>query len=142
MANIKAADVLKWDAMCKNGFRFDVRYWMIHNEKTVSKIVETDDGHIQIHLLWMDDYETKTNEYGCSWKVPTGKKIPVANVSFWRPTGSMGVFSSMGIGKWIPIGDPVARKSFKTLIDATATIDIDAMTEIGMKERFASGRIA
>ena len=138
---LTANDVKRFDGMCKNGFHFDVRYWMIHDEKTVSKEVSVDGGHVQIHLLWMDDYETKTNDYGCSWKVPTGKKIPVANVSFWRPTGN-GVFSSRGIGKWIPLGDPVARKSFKVLTDATGTIDVEKMVEIGLGERFASGRIA
>lgn len=132
MASITRAQLNKYNEACKNGFMFDLQYFLTHGEKQVIRIVKQADGS-QLHaVIWfMNEYEQRKNAYGQTFNVPTGRYQPEVNISRWTEDGAF--LRSSGMGKSVVLNDlelgkPCARRTFSTLQKLTAAIN-DAWIE-------------
>ena len=132
MASITRAQVEKYNQACKNGFVFDLHYFLMHGEKQVIRVVKQADGS-QLHaVIWfMPEYEQRKNACGQTFNVPTGNYQPEVNISRWVEDGAF--LKSSGMGKEIvlnhlELGKPCARRTFSTLQKLTAAIN-DAWIE-------------
>lgn len=132
MAKLTKEQYNKWNAQAKNGFQFDFRYFIIHNEKTLIKSIPLDDGCIIEFKLWYFlEYETKTNNYGCSWNVKTGRQIPVMDIEKLIPGKVAGIYSVHTIKSGVKMGEPEKTMKYSTLCKISQTVNTDDMlTEI------------
>lgn len=97
------------------GYEYDLKYALIHGEHTARRIIEiSDKEYIEARLFYMEEYETKTNEWGCRWNVPTGRQVPNVHISLWHK--KEGCATSNGLGVWSEIGAPQKSKSYKALM--------------------------
>lgn len=128
MAKITRAQFEKWNAQAKNGFQFDLNYFFTHSgEKTLVRHIELDEKNVLIlEILYFPEYETKTNEHGCSWNVRTGREIPNLHYQVYERKES-GCLWGYGLGTWEPIGEAVEKKSFSLLCKLSANIDTEAI---------------
>ena len=135
MASITRAQVEKYNQACKNGFEFDLHYFLMHGEKRVIRVVKQADG-TQLHaVIWfMPEYEQRKNPYGQTFNVPTGKHVPEVHISKWATSRiNSNMLESHGMGKSIALnhlelGKPSARRTFSTLQKLTAAFN-DAWIE-------------
>lgn len=110
--------VKKWNSDCHNGFKFDLQYYAFHDEKTVHLHVPLGgDRYLDAHVMYFPEYITKTSEYGCKYKVATGKEVPNVHLSVFKQETNVAV--SHGLGNWIPCGEPQTKKLFSVLQAAT-----------------------
>lgn len=129
MAQLTRDQVKAWNTANKNGFEFDITYFLYHSEKTISKNIETDPDHvITVHLMYRSQMETKTNSYGCKWTQETGKLIPVAH--FAKALRQRDCLVSHGLGYWHDMGDPVDKKSYAALQKLTEQLDDETCLSI------------
>lgn len=89
---------------------------------------------IRIHLCFMPEFESVTNEYGVSYNRRTGRHIPTAHIAKYVPGHIPGLFNSFGMGKNVKIGEPCNRQTFKTLIKLTHTVNLKELVEKGLGE--------
>lgn len=125
MSKLTREQANRWNAQAKNGFTFDIEHYVIWNEKGLKKRVPTETGFTQFKLGYNDEIETVTNEYGCKYNRRTGRYVPTLHISEWKPTHTEGVYSSDGLGQFIPVGAPQDKKNYKVLCDISATINVD-----------------
>ena len=79
MARLTREQYNKWDAQAKNGFHFDLHYYVTWSEKTLIKNIKQDDGCIiQFKLWYMPEYETKTNEWETMEALSQHSKLPIS----------------------------------------------------------------
>ena len=122
MAKLTRDQVIKWNDGNKNEFRFDITYFLTHSEKTSIKHIEIDDNHvITVHLIYTDEMETKRNEYGCTWRVETGRQIPAAH--FALALKERGYLISRGLGYWHTLGEARSDKNYQALNLAQIVLD-------------------
>lgn len=125
---ITREQVEKWNSAMHQGFKLDVQYALIHNEKCPHIYIPVE-GHenqvYEVKLMYCDEYEEKTSEWGCKWKVTTGRQIPTAHISKWTKDGDF--MTGRGLGHWIPVGEPQNRKTFSVLQKLTKTVNIDEL---------------
>lgn len=135
MASITRAQLNKYNEACKNGFMFDLQYFLTHGEKQVIRIVKQADGS-QLHaVIWfMPEYEQRKNAYGQTFQVPTGRHQPEVHISRYVESRiNSNMLVSHGMGKSVVLNDlelgkPCARRTFSTLQKLTAAIN-DAWIE-------------
>lgn len=126
MAKLTKEQYNKWNAQAKNGFQFDFRYFITHNEKILIKNISQDNGCIvQFKLWYFPEYETKTNDYGCSWNVKTGRQIPVMDIEKLIPGKVEGVYLVHTIKSGIKMGDPEKNMKYSTLCKISQTVNTD-----------------
>lgn len=126
MPSITREQAQKWDAQARGGFRFDVRHYVIWGEKELRKTVDLPGGRVvEFRIGYRAEFETKTNDYGCSWNVETGRHIPELSVHIWTPGGTEGVYTSHGLGKHIDIGPAQAKKNYKILCQLSETVNTE-----------------
>ena len=114
MAKLTREQVDKWNEGNKNGFQFDITYFLYHSEKTLSKHIEIDDTHVlQCQIMFRDEMTQVTNSYGCKYPVHTGKVIPVIHFAYSVKSGGMLV--SHGLGYWHTLGEAIYKKNYKAL---------------------------
>ena len=114
----------KWNAKATNGFSFDIQDYVFRGEKTLTRRIPIDEDHYtELHLMYRDEYITKTNEHGCRWNVTTGRQIPTLHVSKWTRGLSGEVYTSSGMGDWITVGEPQTSKKYDVLCKIAETID-------------------
>lgn len=124
MASITRKQVESYNAACKNGFVFDLHFFLTHGEKSLVRVVKLADGsELHAQLWYTEEYEPRKNAWGQSFKVPTGRHIPQVNISrYYRNEGSP-FLTSHGMGKFIEVGQPSARRMFSALQKLTADLD-------------------
>ena len=128
MAKITKKQYDSWNEMLGNGFVFDLRYFAIHHEKTCLRNIpldtddlETSKSVLQVHLMYREEYKNVTNEYGCSYNVPTGMHIPCMHLALYRVEKETGVGVSSGLGHWVNLGEPQSKMLYSTLAKLTNT---------------------
>lgn len=120
MGKLLKSDVEKWEKDCKNDFKFDIRYYLYHNEKTLTKRINLDDKtYLEVHLMFYNKYENYRQ---------VGYYINI-NISKYYIEGEMAV--SHGLGISYKLNETVYQKrSFKELQKATAYINNDLVMSI------------
>ena len=135
MARITREQVEKMNAQAKNGFKFDIEYFLIHHEKTLTKIVVLNESQfVRFKLMFEDERENADG-----WRRPTGRQIPNIHISLWN--NSRGFASSHGLGTWEKIGEPVNKKSFALLCKLSAEVDTGEFLKKLDYEKLTDGRI-
>lgn len=126
MGKLLKKDVEKWNSECKNDFKFDVEYYIFHNEKTVEKIIELDKEHyLKTHIMYYDKREN------FKW---IGYYINV-NISKWYHKEGENFASSNGLGISLALNDIIYKKrSFKELQKATELINTELIMSIYNKD--------
>lgn len=142
MPSITREQAARWNAKAQNGFTLDVRYYVIHGEKTLHQVIDLDGGDkMEVRLLYEEERRKKTNEFGCTWTVRTGRYLPTVHLTRWHPSGT--AWTSQGLGDWITIGEPQTAKKFDVLCKLSATVDASAMIgELGKHQPFSGGLTA
>lgn len=103
MAELKYAQIDKYNAQCKNGFKLDLNHYVIHKEKTLVKCINLESNQsLKASVLYCE------NNQG---------KIPTLHLHKGTPSGEFYSFS--GLGQFITIGEPQKIKRFNLLIDFT-----------------------
>lgn len=120
MAMMTREAVEKINAKCKNGWKFDTKYHLFHNEKTVCKNIELDDDHYLNCQLYFS--EKRANYRKVGWKV-------VLHISKFHRQGG-GISASYGMGLFRDIPYDKERKMFSDLEKLTAVIDDNYIMEI------------
>lgn len=126
MATITREQFEKWNAQAKNGFKLDLQYYLCYSEKTLIKDISQANGDIiRFNLWYLPEYETKTNEYGCSWNFKTGRQIPMMRIEKLLKTGTEGCYQVVTIKDDRPMGEPEKNMKYSTLCKISGTINID-----------------
>lgn len=103
MAELKQIQIDKYNAQCKNGFKFDFQHYLYHKEKILFKYINFESNQIlKASILY---YE---NNHG---------NTPTLHLHKGSPSGEFYTFS--GLGQFITIGEPQKTKRFNLLIDFT-----------------------
>lgn len=128
------AQVAKWNSKMGQGFRTDLNRLVMWGEKQPHLMTKVDETTIlELTLYYQNEYETVTNEYGCTYKKPTGKVVPVINVRKWVDKGT-GMLHGYGLGKTFKVGEPCEKKMFSTLQKLTHTVDVNKYLGVAMLE--------
>lgn len=89
MAKITREQFNKWNEQAKNGFQFDLQYFLTWSEKTLTKKVKMDNGDvIEFKIEYDKEFETITNGWGVKYNQETGRYIPMLYITHWRPSAS------------------------------------------------------
>lgn len=142
MPSITREQAARWNAKARNGFTLDVRYYVMHGEKTLHQVIDLDGGDkMEVRLLYEEERRKKTNEYGCSWTVTTGRYLPTVHLTRWHPSGA--AWTSSGLGDWITAGEPQTSKKFDVLCKLSGQIDAAKMVlELGKHQQSFGGVLA
>lgn len=126
--------VEKWNSKMGQGFKTDLNRLAMWGEKQPHLMTKVDETTIlELTLYYQSEYETVTNEYGCTYKKPTGKVVPVINVRKWIDKGT-GMLHGYGLGKTFKVGEPCEKKMFSTLQKLTHTVDVNKYLGVAMLE--------
>jgi len=133
MSKLLRKDVEKWNSECSNGFKFDIQYFIFHNEKTLEKdIVLDDENFLKAHLSFYAKYENFKE---------VGYYINL-NVSKYYHKKGDNFSSSNGLGVNLQINDTIyTKRSFKELQKATATITDDVILALAENKQIDNARI-
>lgn len=130
MAKITREQLKKWNEQAKNGFKLDLEYFLVWNEKTLVKNIKQEDGTIiQFKLWYVPEYETITNEHGCKWNQRTGRNIPMMKIDKLVPGRTEGVYIVNSVKDNMQIGEPEKTLKYSTLCKLSGEIDTDAELE-------------
>lgn len=134
MAKITREQFNKWNAQAKNGFQFDLQYFLIWSEKTLTKKIEMENGDIiEFKIEFDKEFETKTNQWGSRWNVETGRYIPMLYITYWKPSDS-GCYHSSGREKSEILGNPENSKKYNVLCKLSETVNTDEHMKAFTKE--------
>lgn len=112
------------NAKMSNGFRLDVRHYLLWGQKQAVKPIQLDDNTtLTATLTWMDSYERKTTTYGQTINVPNGMHHIALNISVWHHKDGEQVATSHGLGQWIDVGADAPRCNFSAIQKLTANYD-------------------
>ena len=129
MAKLTREQAKKWNEQAKNGFQFDIEYYLIWGEKTLTKKIKMENGDvIEFKIEYNKEFETKTNGYGCKWNVETGRYIPMLYITHWKPSSS-GCYHSSGWEKIETLGSPENSKKYNVLCKFSETVNTDEYME-------------
>lgn len=128
------------NAKMSNGFRLDVRHYVLWNQKRAVKPIQLDESTtLTATLTWMDSYERKTTAYGQTINVPNGLHHIALNLSVWHHKDGEQVATSHGLGQWIDIGPDAPRCNFSALQKLTANYDDAAILALYDAKQHAPG---
>lgn len=121
MANITKAEVEKINGKCKNDWKFDTYYFMLHSgEKTLSKKIDIDETHfLKCQLYFSERYERFEK---------VGLEITLHIAYFTHTGGDFASSSGLGIFRTINYEKP--RRSFADLEKLTEIIDDQYILDI------------
>lgn len=126
MARLTREKYNKWNEQAKNGFQFDIQYYVMWSEKTLIKNVPQEDGSIiQFKLWYIPEYETKTNDFGCKWNVKTGRQIPMMRIERLVPGNTEGVYLVHTVRDDRPMGEPEKTLKYSTLCKISGEVNTD-----------------
>ena len=115
MAKVTREQFNKWNAKLMNDFRFDLHYFMTHNEKTAVKELKLADGRtLRAKLEFMEEREGWT----------TLGHRPVMHLSVWKECESNSNFmTSSGVGVFVKLSDEIsAKRNYALLCKLSGTI--------------------
>lgn len=127
MAKLTREQFNKWNAQAQNGFTFDIQEFCVWNEKTLKKNHKLESGDVvEFRIEYDEEYETKTNEWGCRWNVKTGRYIPMLYIRIWHPSSTSGCYTSNGIYyERYELGEPENTKKYNVLCKLSAEVNTD-----------------
>lgn len=126
MAKLTREQYKKWNAQAKNGFQFDLQYFLTWNEKTLIKNIPQEDGSIiQFKLWYMPEYETVTNEHGCTWNQRTGRQIPMMKIEKLVPGKTEGIYIVHTLRDNKQMGEAEKTLKFATLCKISEKVNTD-----------------
>ena len=121
MANITKAEVEKINSKCKNNWKFDTYYFLLHSgEKTLSKQIDIDDTHfLKCNLYFSERYENFRK---------VGSEITLHIAYFTHTGGDFASSGGLGLFRTIPYEKPL--RSFADLEKLTEVIDSKYILDI------------
>lgn len=121
MANITKAEVEKINGKCKNDWKFDTYYFMLHSgEKMLSKKIDIDETHfLKCQLYFSERYERFRK---------VGLEITLHIGYFTHTGGDFASGSGLGLFRTIPYEKP--RRSFADLEKLTKIINDQYILDI------------
>lgn len=120
MANITREQINKLNSKCSNGFRFDLNYFLFHNEKVFEKRIKIGENKILVaKLMFYDRWDTEQRKQ---------LNIPTIHLAEYLDKGS--VMSSSGLGYFITIAPSVERKNTNMLASFTKDYDDAAILKM------------
>ncbi len=126
MARITREQYNKWNGQAKNGFTFDLEYYLNWGEKTLIKDIPMEDGgYIRFKLWYTDEYETITNEYGCKWNKRTGKHLPMMKIEKLRLCSTSKMYQVITIKDNIQMGEAEKTMKYSTLCKISGAVDTE-----------------
>ena len=126
MAKLTREQYNKWNAQAKNGFKFDIEYYLTWGEKILIKeIPQEDNSIIQFRLWYYPEYETKINNYGCKWNTKTGRQIPMLKIEKLIPSTTGGVYIVHTIKDNKQVGEPENTLKYATLCKISGLINTE-----------------
>ena len=129
-------------AATPNGWEYDLFYFLTHGEHTATRKIELNDKeYIKATLLYRNEYERITNEYGISYNRETGRKLPTVNISKWTYNDTKTAASSWGLGVWETIGTPQKTQNYKYLMTCAVSDDFIMAKAGGNSARLNDGFI-
>ena len=143
MATLTVEQARKKQALCPEGWRFDIERFVCWNDSVTRRYIDLEDNkYICATVEYTKEYERKNNGY-CSFNVATGKVLPTLNISEWTRKPETGCAVSHGLGKDVVLGAPEDRKVFKTLCKYAANVSDDLIMQIYTEnlEQLRDGRI-
>nr|DAT41319.1 MAG TPA: hypothetical protein [Bacteriophage sp.] len=112
------------NAKMSNGFRLDVRHYLLWSQKQAVKPIQIDDNTtLTATLTWMDSYERKATTCGQTINVPNGLHHIALHLAVWHHRDGGQVATSHGLGQWIDVGPAVKRCNFSDIQKITANYD-------------------
>lgn len=121
MAKLTKEQAIKWDKMLSNGYRFDVRQFMLWGEKTASLKIEVAENKLLEGSL---SYREQRQGYRY-----TGRQVPVLHLQMWNVDAN-GVGISRGLGAWINVGEVQDKKNWKYLCALSAEYPAARIVEL------------
>lgn len=127
MATITKEQAMKRQAQAPEGWAYDWKHYVMWGEHQLTRRLEQKDGSvIKATVAWRENYTQHTNEYGCSWRTPSGTHSPELHVSRWVESRTPGIWESFGLGKGERMSaEEHPRKVYKDLCKYTATVTDD-----------------
>ena len=124
MATITREQAMKRQEQAPQGWRYDWKHFVVWNENQLTRTIEQDDGSlIKVLVAWRENYDKHTNEFGCSWRTPSGTYSPELHVSRWVQGSTPDVWTSHGLGKGELLStERHGRKVYKDLCKYAATV--------------------
>lgn len=114
MASVTREQVSKWSAKLQNGFRFDIRHYVLWNEKQIKKTVELEDGRILTADL---GYREERENYR-----PIGQQ-PCIRLQIWTKCENSDMMRSEGLGYTEKLGEMQTKKNYNELVKLSALMD-------------------
>lgn len=115
MAKLTREQAQKWSAKAHNGFKFDVRHYVIWNEKQLTMVLPLDDGDKLEAVI-------RFREKGDRFYTGITGYVPGLNVTRWHPSTVEGVYTAHGLGKWEPLGELQQKRSYDLLCKLSANV--------------------
>lgn len=103
MAKLEKFQIEKCNERCKNGFKFDLHYYLYHKEKTLFKCINLESNQIlKASILYYEDNQ---------------EQIPTLHLHKGLPSGEFYNFS--GLGQFVTLEKAQKTKRFNLLIGLT-----------------------
>lgn len=139
MPSITREQFNKWNSKATNGFSFDIKEYVGWGNKALIREEKLPGGKIcEFKISYWDEYTTKTNDWGCSWNVATGKKIPCLSVNILHPGSVEGIYRVQHYISNEPIGEVQDKNNYNVLCKLASTVDVEKyLTDIREGKRCA-----
>lgn len=126
MAKITIERVKKINSECKNDFKLDIQYYVMHSEYNLYKCIDLDkENYVKAYIMFRD-YRDKENPYKY-----TGKYQVYLNVSKWYHKEGDYFASSSGLGKSVLLSEETFdKKAVKTLQKFTENVTEEMIMQI------------
>ena len=137
MPSITRETALKLNAQAPSPWKFDVRYYVTHGEKTIIRHIELDAGRILEARLWFcENYNELRSDYGQTFRVPAGHYHIGLHIMIWSPSVGSECYHSTGCGKFINLDHAQhAKRNYKDLCKIAPTVtDEDILTYANVKK--------
>jgi hypothetical protein len=122
MATLTRDQAIKWDKMLSGGYHFDVRHYVLWNEKTASLKVElSEDKILEASLSYREERQGFR---------ATGRQKPVLHLALWNVNRETGVGTSSGLGVFLDVGEVQDKKNWKYLCQLSGEYTADKIMEL------------
>lgn len=122
MATLTRDQAIKWDKMLSSGYRFDVRHFVIWNEKTASLKVElSEDKILEASLSYREERQGFRS---------TGRQKPILHLQLWTVDPETGAGTSQGLGASVDVGEVQDKKNWKYLCQLSGEYTADKIMKL------------